>query len=137
MSHRQTASEPSPWPFSGRGERRPQTARAARTNDPLELPPGVRGQSPEGRRWRDLAAHYSTRLGAERMNREDIRARVRLILWLTVELERLQDQRMCDKPAPLHMLLYMQKELRDLLRSLGLITVVRYSADGKNYVIHR
>ena len=80
MSQSETTSEPSPWPFSRRGERRPQTARARRSNAPLELPPGLRGQSPEGRRWRDLAEHYSTRLGTERMNREDIRARVRLIL---------------------------------------------------------
>lgn len=138
MTRDPTSSMRSDWTFSGRGEKRPQTARAARTNDPLELPQGVRGQSPEGRRWRDLAAHYSARLGAERMEREDVRVRIRLILWLTIELERMQDQRLCDKPAPLQMLLYMQKELRDLLRSLGLHVVVPTSArNSKDYVVYR
>jgi hypothetical protein len=44
----------------GRGERRPQTARAGRTNDPFALPEALRGrgQSSEGRRWRDLARAY-------------------------------------------------------------------------------
>jgi hypothetical protein len=30
MTRNQTSSRPSDWPFSGRGEKRPQTARAAR-----------------------------------------------------------------------------------------------------------
>lgn len=112
MTRYQTSSGPSDWPFSGRGEKRPQTARAARTNDPLSLPPGVRGQSPRGRRWRDLAAYYSTLLGAERMKQEEVRTRVRSVLWLTVEVERLQDQRIGDKTVSLQTLLQLQKELR-------------------------
>jgi hypothetical protein len=37
-------------PFSGRGEMPPQTARTRRTHAPFQLPPGLRGQCPEGRR---------------------------------------------------------------------------------------
>src|SRR5262249_8416183 len=58
------------------GERRPKTARAARTNRPLELPAALRGkgQTPEGRRRRDLCRHYGQRLGAERLADEATRA---------------------------------------------------------------
>jgi hypothetical protein len=118
--HNQTISEPPVWPYSGRGERRPQTARAARTNDPLGLPDGLHGQSPAARRWRDLATHYSVQLGVECMKREDIRARVRSVLWLTCEVERLQDERLCGKPVATETVLHLTQELRLLLRELGL-----------------
>jgi hypothetical protein len=54
--------------FSGRGEQRPQTVRAGRTNDPLALPQMLRGRvsRPRAGCWRDLVAHYSAALG-ERM----------------------------------------------------------------------
>lgn len=120
MSQPETTPQPLSWSYSGRGERRPQTARARRSNAPLELPSGIHGQSPEGRRWRDLATHYSTQLGAEHMKREDVRARVRSVLWLTVELERLQDERLCGKPVATETVLHLTQELRLLLRELGL-----------------
>jgi len=122
VNRNQTVAEPSSWPYSGRGERRPQTGRAARTNHPLGLPEGLHGQSPGARRWRDLARSYSARLGAERMRREDVIARVRSVVWLTLEIERLQDERLCDQPVPLHTLLHMTQELRVLISELGLST---------------
>jgi hypothetical protein len=126
--HNQTAVKPTPWPFSGRGEKRPQTARAKRTNDPFRLPDELHGQSPGARRWRDLVSHYSAQLGAERMKREDVRARVRSLVWLTIEIERLHDERVCDKPVPLHTLLHMTQELRTLIAELGLSTDTRSEA---------
>lgn len=68
-SWRRTRGRHDPWPdilgafrLAVLRPRREAAAdcRAARTNEPLALPPGVRGQSPEGRRWRYLAAYYST-----------------------------------------------------------------------------
>ena len=124
MNQPQTSLEPSAklpgGPYCGRGERRPQTARAHRTNDPLGLPDGLHGQSPGARRWRDLCRAYSAQLGAERMRHESVIARVRTICWLTCEVERLQDDRMCNKPVPLHTLLHMTQELRVLIAELGL-----------------
>jgi hypothetical protein len=129
MDYNRTASEPSPWPYSGRGEHRPQTARAARTNDPLALPKTLRGrgQSPQGRRWRDLARAYSAQLGPERMQREDVRARLRNLIWLTIELERLHDTAVSDRP-PIHTLLHMTQEQRVLLAELGLCDATRSDA---------
>jgi hypothetical protein len=37
VSYDQVASRTAPWPYSGRGERRPQTARAHRTNLALKV----------------------------------------------------------------------------------------------------
>ena len=118
--HPEAAAGTTPWPHSGRGERRPQTGRAARTNHPLVLPPGLNGQSPAGRRWRDLVEHYSVQLGPERMRNESIRARLRSLVWLTLEIERCTDERVCDKPVAIHTLLHMGQELRVLLAELGL-----------------
>jgi hypothetical protein len=126
--HNQITSSAVVGPYSGRGERRPQTARAARSNDPLALPEALRGrgQSPEGRRWRDLAAHYSAQLGSQRMKREEVRARVRSLIWLTIEIERLHDIRVCDRP-PIHTLLHMVQEQRVLIAELGLSDATRSS----------
>jgi len=65
-----------PGPYSRRGERRPQAPRAARTNRPLELPVALRGkgQTSEGRRWRDLCRFYGNKLAAERLADEGTRA---------------------------------------------------------------
>jgi hypothetical protein len=130
LDHNQTRAEPAVRLRSGRGERRPQTARAARTNDPLALPEALRGrgQSPEGRRWRDLAAHFAARLGKERMQSEATRARVRNLIWLTVELERLHDACVCDRP-PVHTWLHMSQEQRVLLTELGLSESTRSNGD--------
>ena len=86
MSHDRAAFGTPPWPYSGRGERRPQTARAHRTNSPLELPAALRGrgQTPEGRRWRDLCRHYGSRLGPERLADEATRA----LLLNLIDLQR-------------------------------------------------
>jgi hypothetical protein len=95
------------------------TQRASVSNDPLALPRGLLLTTHTGRRWRDLAVTWAAQLG-ERMAREDVRARVRALIWLTVELERLHDERLCDKPVPLHTLLHMTQEQRTLIAELGL-----------------
>jgi hypothetical protein len=108
-AHNQTLPETPGGPYCGRGERRPYTARSARTNDPFRLPDDLHGQSPIARRWRDLAAAYSAQLG-ERVRREDVRARVRALIWLTLEIERLHDDRICNRPVNLQLLLHMSQE---------------------------
>jgi putative DNA primase/helicase len=40
--------------------------------------------------------------------------------WLSVELDRLQGERLCDRPVSLHTVLHMTQELRTLLAELGL-----------------
>jgi hypothetical protein len=119
VSHGQTTSGPPPWPYSGRGERRPQTARAHRTNSPLEPPAALRGrgQSPEGRRWRDLCRHYGGKLGAESLADEGIRAKLLSLIHLTLRLEQMRD---AATPLPLHSELHAVQELRTLLQDLGL-----------------
>src|SRR5262245_16138276 len=93
--------------------------RAARTNNPLLLPPGVSSRSSQGRRWRDLASSYAARLG-DRITDEAIVARLRSVIWLSIEIERLQAERLCNQPVPVHTLLHMTQELRVLLSELGL-----------------
>jgi hypothetical protein len=121
VSQDEVASRTAPWPYSGRGERRPQTARAARTNSPLELPAALRGkgQTPEGRRWRDLCRHYGSRLGPERLADEGTRALLLNLIWLTLELERIRDAPPAQRP-PIHTLLHTAQEQRALLQQLGL-----------------
>jgi hypothetical protein len=80
----------------------------------------LNGLSPGGRRWRDLVAYYSQALGPERLRNEGVRARLRSLIWLTIEIERCTDERVCDKPMPIHTLLHMTQELRALLAELGL-----------------
>ena len=60
------------------------------------------------------------------MKREDVRARVRSLIWLTIELERLHDTRVCDRP-PIHTLLHMSQEQRVLIAELGLSDATRTS----------
>src|SRR5262249_27446783 len=111
--------------------RRPQTARAARTNSPLEPPEHLRGKghTAAGRRWRDLCRFYGNRLGASRLADEATRARLLNLIWLTLELERLRDARVCDRP-PVHTLLHMSQEQRVLLQELGLSEPTRSSGEG-------
>jgi hypothetical protein len=92
--------------------------RAARTNNPMALPAGLSRQ--DARRYRDLIHEYAGQVGAERMKYEDTQARVPAVVWLTVELERLQGERLCDRPVPLHTVLHMTQELRTLLQELEL-----------------
>jgi hypothetical protein len=124
--HKQTASEPSPWPFSGRGEKRPQTARARRTNYPLEPPAALRGkgQSPEFRRWRDLCRFYGQRLGAERLKDEGARALLLNLISLTLQLERIRDLPLAQQPR-LESQLHLIQEHRTLLAALGLTEPTR------------
>jgi hypothetical protein len=124
--HNQIASGTAPWPYSGRGQRRPQTARAKRTNSPLELPEALRGrgQSPEGRRWRDLCRFYGNKLGAERLADEGTRALLLNLLWVTLRLERVRDTAVGDQP-PTHTVLHLCQEQRTLLQELGLSAPTR------------
>jgi hypothetical protein len=119
VSHDRAAFGTAPWPYSGRGERRPQTARAHRTNSPLELPAALRGrgQSPEGRRWRDLCRHYGGKLGAERLADEATRALLLNLVDLTLRLERIRDS--AQQPTT-HTVLHLCQEQRTLLQQLGL-----------------
>ena len=119
MSHDRAAFGTAPWPYSGRGERRPQTARAHRTNSPLELPATLRGkgQTPEGRRWRDLCRHYGSRLGPERLADEATRAQLLNLIDLTLRLERIRDS---AQQPPTHTILHLCQEQRALLAELGL-----------------
>jgi hypothetical protein len=98
----------------------PPSQRSAVTNDPLALPPALLLTTSAGRRWRDLAVSYAEQLGPERMTREDVRARLRSLIWITVELERLHDERVCDRPVPLHTMLHLAQEQRALIAELGL-----------------
>jgi hypothetical protein len=102
--------------------------RSARTNNPLMCPPGLDPRSSRGRRWRDLCRHYGQRLGAERLVDEATRARLLNLIWLTLELERLRDARVCDRP-PVHTLLHMSQEQRVLLSELGLSEPARSNDD--------
>jgi hypothetical protein len=121
VGHERAAYGTAPWPYSGRGQRRPQTARSRRTNSPLELPAALRGkgQSPEGRRWRDLCRFYGSRLGPERLADEATRALLLNLIWLSLELERIRDLPTSQRP-PVHTSLHMSQEQRTLLQQLGL-----------------
>jgi hypothetical protein len=111
-------------------EQRAATARSRTTNDPLRWPVGLHPQSGVARRWRDLATHYAAQLGPERMAREDVRTRLRSVLWLSVEVDRLQGERLCDRPVPLHSVLHAAQELKALLNELGLSEPTNSNSDG-------
>ena len=100
MSHDRTAFGTAPWPYSGRGERRPQTACAHRTNSPLELPATLRGkgETPEGRRWRDLVRHWGNKLGPQCLRDEGTRAKLLNLVWMTLELEAMRDADAVRRP---------------------------------------
>jgi hypothetical protein len=136
VSHDRAAFGAAPWPYSGRGERRPQTARAHRTNSPLELPATLRGkgQTPEGRRWRDLCHHYGGKLGPERLVDEATRAQLLNLIWLTLELERIRDAPAPQRP-PVHTLLHMSQEQRVLLQQLGLNEATRSNGETLEQVL--
>jgi hypothetical protein len=104
-------AEPLPRSFG-----RSAFVRAARTNQPLALPAGMRSRSPEGRRWRDLCRHYGNRLGAERLADEATRAKLLALIHLTMRLELARD---AATPLPLHSELHAVQELRTLLQDLG------------------
>lgn len=79
--HNQTLAELSPWPL-GAATSATADGTCRLPNDPFRLPGGLHGQSPgaRARRYRDLVAYLfrsagSVQLGADRMKREDVRAR--------------------------------------------------------------
>jgi hypothetical protein len=91
--------------------------RAARTNNPLALPAGMRSRSPQGRRWRDLCHAWGQRLGPERLADEATRVKLLSLIHLTMRLEAMRD---AATPLPLHSELHAVQELRTLLQDLGL-----------------
>jgi hypothetical protein len=56
----------------------------------------------------------------DQMLREDVRARLRSLIWLTLEIEQLHDDRVSNKPVNLQLLLHMSQEQRVALNELGL-----------------
>jgi len=112
-------AEARPKSYSGRGERRPQTARAARTNDPLRLPDGMRGMSAQGRRWRDLVGFYAAQLG-ERIKQEQVRALVSSLVSMTLISERLNDRVTRGEEVDPNHLIQLSQSLLRLLSELGL-----------------
>jgi hypothetical protein len=119
MNHDQTYSEPPGKSRSGRGERRPQTARAARTNDPLRLPEGLHGLSPQARRWRDLVNAYSAKLG-ERMKDEHVRALLGSLVSLTLIAERSNDEVTRGQPVDPNHVIQVSQTIMRLLNELGI-----------------
>ncbi len=109
-SHNRTSSEPP-------SRSRSVFIRAARTNNPWAVPPGLPG--PDARRYRDLMHEYRGRLGL-RAERQDVQARLRSLVWLSIELERLQDERLRGASVPIHTVIHATQELRTLLAELGL-----------------
>ena len=103
-------------PPSGRGEKRPQTARARRTNFPLEPPEALRGrgQSPEGRRWTDLCRAWGQRLGHERLADEGTRALLLNLISITLHIERMRDLPLEQQPR-VETQLHILQEQRTLL----------------------
>lgn len=126
LDHNQTASAPGP---------RHSSQRAHTTNDPLALPAGLLLTTQRGRRWRDLAEHYSALIGSVRMKREDIRSRVRGVIWLTLQIEQAHSDQICDKPINPQLLLHMQQEQRAVLNELDLDFVEEPEVRTRDYTI--
>ena len=101
-----------------RSFRRSAFVQAARTNNPLQLPAGMRSRSPQGRRWRDLS-HAWGEARPRRLADEATRAQLLNLIWLTMELECIRDLPTSQRP-PVHTLLHMSQEQRVLLQQLGL-----------------
>lgn len=112
-------AETQPKSYSGRGERRPQTARAARTNDPLRLPDGIHGMSQQGRRWRDLVGFYASQLG-ERIRQEQVRALVGSLVSMTLVSERLNDRVTRGEDVDPNHIIQLSQSILRLLSELGL-----------------
>ncbi|MCK1354642.1 hypothetical protein IVB56_27235 [Bradyrhizobium sp. CW7] len=111
--------ETPPKSYSGKGERRPQTGRAARTNDPLRLPDGMHGMSPQGRRWRDLVGFYTAQLG-ERSRQEQVRALLGSLISMTLISERLNDRVTRGEDVDPNHLIQLSQSILRLLNELGL-----------------
>jgi hypothetical protein len=112
--------------------RRSPLVRAARSNDPLMLPAGIDARSPAGRRWNDLAAHYSQQIGPQRLAFESTRAKLTSLLWLTLQLERARDATKGDC-LPIHTMLHLAQEQRVLISELGLDVPVTVNRDYVSY----
>jgi hypothetical protein len=69
------------------------------------------------------------------MAREDVRTRLRTVLWLSVEIDRLQGERLSDRPVPLHSVLHATQELRTLLQELGLSETTRSNGETLEQVL--
>jgi hypothetical protein len=115
------ASRTVPWPYSGRGEKRPHTAYSARTNSPLEPPDYLRrrDQAAQRRRWVDLCRFYGNKIGAARLKDEGVRALLLSLISITLQIERLRDAPLAEQAA--YSELHLGQEQRALLASLGLI----------------
>jgi hypothetical protein len=76
--------------------------------------------SSRGRRWRDLVTIFAEQLGEERMRDEAIKTRLGVLVMLTLELERLSEEQVCDRPLDPHQLVHLAQEQRALMQELGL-----------------
>jgi hypothetical protein len=89
---------------------RPKVLKSRLTNDPLVLPAGLNARSTEGRRWRDLALAYSEQLGPQRMKYDGVVQRLRSLLWLSLELDRMTAERYAGQAVPLHSVFTVAKK---------------------------
>jgi hypothetical protein len=101
----------------------------------LALPAGLLLTTRRGRRWRDLAEHYSALIGPERMKREDVRPRLRGLVWLTLRIEAAQDDDACGRPINAQLLLHMQQEFRAALTELDLDYEEQPEVRTRDYII--
>jgi hypothetical protein len=97
LNYRDTTGQ-RPASHTGKGQSRPTTRKAAKTNNPLLLPPGTDRTSPRARRWRDIATFYAAQLG-DRIKQEPVRALLISLVSMTLMLERLNDKVARDEQA--------------------------------------
>jgi hypothetical protein len=95
------------------------TRRAKQSNDPLRLP-NINGNSPTGRRWRDLVRHYADALGEERMRHEATRAQVGSVVSLTLQSESLQARLARGETVDSDQIIRTANALRRAVKGLGL-----------------
>ena len=110
--------------------------RSRRTNDPLALPPGVRGTTAEGRRWLDLVAAYQEWLGA-RMRHEHVRALVASLVSLTLINERLNAEIARGESVDPNQVIQTAQTITRLLAALGLHATTPPPLDVTRYLRHR
>jgi hypothetical protein len=93
--------------------------RALLTNNPFAPPVGLPPRA--RRRYRDLMFDYRKRLG-QRVERPDVQARLRSLVWLQIELERLQIERLREgeNKREFYTVLHATQEHSHLLAELGL-----------------
>ncbi|MEX2430302.1 MAG: hypothetical protein WD645_00100 [Dehalococcoidia bacterium] len=114
------------------------TSRAALTNDPLGLPPGLSRSSAAGRRWRDLAEAYSAQLGPELMQREDVRLLVGNLISFSMLAERQRARIARDEEVDVNQFIQLNQTIRGLLDRLSLSSAPRSEEPGlANYLSER